>query len=246
MTDLSKTIAPSSEQLNADDLLSAPLTIRITQVRGRDDKQQPIAINFEGDEDKPYLPCKSMRRVLVNTWGADGKSYVGRSLTLYRDENVTYGNIKVGGLRISHMSHISEPVTLALTTTRAKRTPYTVKPLKAPAATASQQRVTPPPEPPSEPALEVTESVTDMAISEMTPDQVKAWAESFRAMVIKNGKTTAGMMELWNAEFDGHLVPMREGYPELFASVESWFGGRLKRFREQEAVEVGLRDEKHQ
>lgn len=129
MTDLAATIAPKSDQLNADDLIAGPKTITITGVRGSDDPDQPVAVHFEGDNRKPWKPCKSMRRVLVHAWGADGNAFVGRSLTLYRDEGVQFGGIKVGGIRISHMSHIERDMTMALTTTRAKRAPYTVKPL---------------------------------------------------------------------------------------------------------------------
>lgn len=131
MTDLAKTIAPKSDQLNADDLIAGPMTITITGVKGNDDADQPVSVAFEGDGGKPYKPCKSMRRVMVHCWGPDGKTYAGRRMTLYRDEGVQFGGIKVGGIRISHMSHIERETTMALTATRAKRTPYTVKPLKA-------------------------------------------------------------------------------------------------------------------
>lgn len=131
MTDLAKTIAPKSDQLNADDLIAGPLTITIKGVKGSDDPDQPVAVAFEGDNGKPYKPCKSMRRVMVHCWGADGNTYAGRRMTLYRDENVQFGGIKVGGIRISHLSHIDREMTMALTATRAKRTPYTVKPLRA-------------------------------------------------------------------------------------------------------------------
>jgi len=130
MTDLSTTIAPKSDQLNADDLIAGPKTITVTKVRGCSEPEQPVAVHFEGDDGKPYKPCKSMRRVMVNTWGADGSTYAGKSMTLYRDEGVMFGGIKVGGIRISHMSHIDREITMALTATRAKRTPYTVKPLR--------------------------------------------------------------------------------------------------------------------
>lgn len=129
MTDLAKTIAPKSDQLNADDLIAGPMTITITGVKGNDDADQPVSIAFEGDGGKPYKPCKSMRRVMVHCWGPDGKTYAGRRMTLYRDEGVQFGGIKVGGIRISHMSDIERETTMALTATRAKRTPYTVKPL---------------------------------------------------------------------------------------------------------------------
>lgn len=131
MTDLSQTIAPKSDQLNADDLISGPRTIKVTRVSRMNEPDQPIAVGFEGDNGKPYKPGKSMRRLLVHVWGADGNGYVGRRMTLFRDDAVQFGGMAVGGIRISHLSGIDKPVTMALTVTRAKRAPYTVKPLAA-------------------------------------------------------------------------------------------------------------------
>lgn len=129
MTDLSKTIAPKSDQLNADDLIAGPRVIKITKVSLTTIAEQPVALNFEGDNGKPYLPCKSMRRVLVTVWGQDGASFVGRSMRLYRDDKVTFGAVSVGGIRISHMSHIDKDHTMALTASKTQRKPFTVKPL---------------------------------------------------------------------------------------------------------------------
>ncbi len=130
MTDLSTTIAPKSDQLNADDLIAGPMTITITKVAANPSTaEQPIAIYFDGDNGKPYFACKSMRRVLVQVWGRDGNTYPGRQLTLYRDPSVKFGGLEVGGIRISHMSHIDAPITMALTATRAQRKPFTVQPL---------------------------------------------------------------------------------------------------------------------
>lgn len=128
MIDLRGTIKPKSDQLNADDLIGGPITIRITGVTVGEG-EQPVAISFDGDGGKPFKPGKSMRRVLVNLWGPDGETYVGRSLTLYRDEQVVFGGVEVGGIRISHMSHLQRETTMALTATKAKRKPFTVRPL---------------------------------------------------------------------------------------------------------------------
>jgi len=123
------TVKPKTDQLNADDLIGGrTMTIKVTKV-SLCAGDQPIAINFEGDNNKPYKPCKSMRRVLVKCWGENGNSYIGRSMTLYCDESVTFGGNKVGGIRISHMSDIKETITMALTASKANRKPYTVKPL---------------------------------------------------------------------------------------------------------------------
>ena len=135
MTDLSKTIEAKSNQLNADDLQAKPRTINITKVSAGN-SDQPIAINYEGDNKKPWYPCKSMRRLLVVVWGTDGASYVGKSLTLFRDPSVKWGGIEVGGIRISHMSNLDKAMTIALTATRGNKKPYTVKPLKVAAPTA--------------------------------------------------------------------------------------------------------------
>jgi len=119
------TIEPNSLQINADDLLAGPKTITVTEVIISDDKQQPVSIRFHGDNGKPYKPCKSMRRVLVRAWGSE-KSYPGRKMSLFCDPNVTFGADKVGGIRISHLSHIDEPLDIPLTVTRGRRKPYHV------------------------------------------------------------------------------------------------------------------------
>lgn len=129
MSSMLATITPKSDQLNADDLIGGQSkTIKVSKVSILAG-DQPVSLNYEGDNGKPYKPCKSMRRVLVQVWGSDGNAYVGRSMTLYRDDRVKFGGAEVGGIRISHMSGITEPVTLALTATRAQRKPYTVQPL---------------------------------------------------------------------------------------------------------------------
>ena len=128
--DISKTIEPKSDQLNADDLISGPKTIKIRDVKAVEADAQPVSIYFDGDNNKPYKPSKGMRRVLVALWGADAKSFVGRSLALYRDDKVKFGGIEVGGIRISHASHIKEPVRVLETVSRAKRRPITIDVLK--------------------------------------------------------------------------------------------------------------------
>lgn len=134
--DMLKTIEPKSDQMNSDDLIGGrTVTIKITKVSILAG-DQPVAIHYEGDNGKPYKPSKGMRRVLVNVWGPDANNYTGRRLTLYRDDKVTFGALAVGGIRISHMSDISEPVTLALTATRANKKPFTVMPLTGGAAAA--------------------------------------------------------------------------------------------------------------
>ena len=130
MSDMGQVIIPKSDQLNADDLLTGPKTIKITGVTVRGGQEQPVSIHYEGDDGKPYKSCKSMNRVLVMAWGPDSSKYVGRSLTLYCDPKVKWGGMEVGGIRISHMSDIDSKLTMALTVTRANKKPFTVLPLQ--------------------------------------------------------------------------------------------------------------------
>lgn len=129
MNDMSGVIKPKSDQWNSDDFLAGPRTITISRVTIAAG-EQPVSVFFDGDNGKPWKPCKSMARVMVHAWGADANNYVGRSLTLYRDPTVKWGGMAIGGIRISHMSHIDNPVTMSLTETKGKWKPYTVKPLK--------------------------------------------------------------------------------------------------------------------
>jgi len=129
MNNMAPVIVPQSTQQNADDFLSGPRTIKITAVKITPGAEQPCAISFEGDQNKPYFPCKSMARVLVNCWGPDANNYIGRSLTLYCDPAVTWGGMAVGGIRISHMSDIPSAQVMALTATRGNKKPFKVLPL---------------------------------------------------------------------------------------------------------------------
>lgn len=127
--DMSSVIEPRSDQINADDFVAGPRSYKIKSVAISPGSEQPVTIELEGS--KPWRPCKSMSRLLVAAWGADAKEYAGRSVTLYKDPKVKWGGLEVGGIRVSHLSHIDREMVVALTMTKGKRAPYTVKPLKA-------------------------------------------------------------------------------------------------------------------
>ncbi len=124
--DLSKTIIPKSDQLNADDLISGSKTIKIREVKAGADDTQPVNIYFYGDNNKPFKPCKSVRRILVQLWGSDGLKYIGRRITLFRDDTVKWAGVEIGGIRISHASHIESATRVLVTTAKNKRTPQTI------------------------------------------------------------------------------------------------------------------------
>jgi hypothetical protein len=125
---LRDTIVPKSDQLNSDTLLAGPITVTITDVR-RGTADQPIDIHIT-DGHQPWKPCKSMRRALISAWGDNGKEWIGKSMTLYCDPSVKFGGVAVGGIRVSHMSHLQSDLSLSLTSTRGKRTPHMIKKLE--------------------------------------------------------------------------------------------------------------------
>jgi hypothetical protein len=126
--DLTESIAPKSDQLNAEDLLTGPRTFTVERVTAGS-AEQPIEIHMAGFPGRPFKPSKTVRRILVAAWGPEASAYTGRRMTLYRDPSVRFGKDEVGGIRVSHLSDIDKRITLALTVTRGKRAPFAVDPL---------------------------------------------------------------------------------------------------------------------
>ena len=122
-----KSCEPKSDQLNADDLVSRPRVVTVTAVK-RGDAQQPVWIELA--EAKPYKPSKGMRRVLVAAWGDDPSVWIGRRMELFRDDNVSFGGVRVGGIRISALSGIKSDMTFLVTTDRGKRSEFHVRQLQ--------------------------------------------------------------------------------------------------------------------
>lgn len=129
MNDLSFTIKPKSDQLNADDLLAGHITVTVQAVNVADSPDQPVSV-VVGNGYQPYKPCKSMRRLMIAVWGKHDSDWIGQSMTLYNDLSVTWAGQAVGGIRISHMTGLTRPFSVALTATRGKRKPFTVEPLQ--------------------------------------------------------------------------------------------------------------------
>jgi hypothetical protein len=148
--DLSDTIAPKSDQLDAVDLLSGPRTFTIESV-SKGNAEQPVQIHL-AEFPRVWRPGKSMRRVLVAAWGPDASAYVGRRVTLYCDPDVKFGGDRVGGTRISHMTDLkgNKALSVPLLISRGKSAMFTVEPLTEPAA-------------PSEPTAEQVAASTDIA-----------------------------------------------------------------------------------
>lgn len=140
MVDIGDTVQAKSDQLNADDLLDGrSMVIKITRVIVKKG-DQPVTIHYENDNGKPYKPSLGMRRVLIAMWGETSADYVGRHLELYRDPEVQFGSLTVGGLRIGAASHIDRDRTIAIQVKKGKKAGHLVKLLRVPAGGGQQQR----------------------------------------------------------------------------------------------------------
>lgn len=189
--DIATTTAPKSDQLNAEDLLAGPMTFTIKEVT-EGTSEQPVNIHLAEMPGRPYRPSKSMRRVLLNAWGRETAPYAGRRITLYRDASVKFGPDAVGGIKISHLSHIDRPIGVALTVTRGKRATHTVDPLKeAPAQQPS----------PNAALLAQIKEAADAAKVDLATIAAE-WAESHDGQPIKDA-TDLGGLELVRDDLRG-------------------------------------------
>ncbi len=133
---MKKFIEPKSDQLNADDLIGSNRIIKITRVIVTDAEKQACSVFFEGDNGKPWKPCKTMGRVMVAAWGEDPKNFVGKHVELWRDSEVIFGGNKQGGIRIVGLSDIDSDFEISLTISRGFRKPVKIKKLTPPAGVA--------------------------------------------------------------------------------------------------------------
>lgn len=125
--DITETLAPKSDQMDAVDLLAGPRTFTIEDVT-KGNAEQPVQVRL-AEFPRPWRPGKSMRRVLAACWGADASQWHGRKLTLFCDPRVQFGGEEVGGIRIAALSHIDSPKKVPLLVTRGRSAIFVVEPL---------------------------------------------------------------------------------------------------------------------
>jgi hypothetical protein len=125
--DISETLAPASDQLDAIELVAGPRIFTVASVsRGSD--EQPVNVHF-ADFPRPWRPSKGMRRVLAACWGSDAAHWAGRRVELFFDPSVTFGKDTPGGTRIRALSHIDKPKSVPLLVSRGKSAMFRVQPL---------------------------------------------------------------------------------------------------------------------
>ena len=126
--DITETLTPSSSQINADDFAGRTAVVTVAGVE-KIAGEQPLAVHLHEFPGRPWKPGKTVRRILAAAWGTDASQWTGRRAELFTDQEVTFGKVKVGGIRVSRLSHLDKPLTLALTATRGKKQTHRIDPL---------------------------------------------------------------------------------------------------------------------
>lgn len=126
--DITDTLAPKSDQLDAVELINGPRTFTVERVDVRKGAEQPVSVHFL-EFDRPWRPGRNQRRVLSYCWGQHSSQWAGRRVTLVRDPEVVYGGKKVGGIRIQTLSHIDGPMSAPILEGQGRPGTYEVLPM---------------------------------------------------------------------------------------------------------------------
>lgn len=219
MIDMSEVIVAKSDQINGPDLMDAPRTVTIAGVR-KTGKEQAVEIRLEG-EDKVWRPCKTTVRIMVAGWKADGAQWVGKQATLIYDPNVTFGKLKPGGIRISHMSHLNGNLVVCLQERRGSLKEFIIKPLAQRPATNTRPPATTPP--PVSDGGSTSSAGAGAAPTGELPTTAQEWiAETMRQ--IAACETIADLAELQAGKTKG--LARLEAFPKAHADVVALFNDR--------------------
>jgi hypothetical protein len=90
-----------------------------------------VSIYFaELPKGRPFKPSKTVLRLLVAGLGKETNDWPESvRMTLYRAPEVKWAGEEVGGIRLSHLSHIAAPLKVALKESQKKKVLWTVQPL---------------------------------------------------------------------------------------------------------------------
>jgi hypothetical protein len=124
------TLKLKTDQFNTDDFVAGSKTFKIADATQGSDEQQ-WNIHLEGEK-RVWRPPPTVMKILMAAWGDESDDWIGRQVTLYRDETVTFGREATGGIRVSHMSNLpgDKTFTIKLISTRGKKEVHRVEPLK--------------------------------------------------------------------------------------------------------------------
>lgn len=104
------------------------------------DKQRH-AVQLKELNGKTWVPALTVLKALASIWGMETSNWVGQRLTLYRDPKVKIGKEVVGGIRVSHVTGITEPKTVKVKGAMNRPVSYTFQPLPDAASAPTQDTI---------------------------------------------------------------------------------------------------------
>jgi len=123
------TTLSKSDQANAADLLGGPLLGTIVDIQMTGSSDQPVSI-FLDSHPQPWKPSKTFRRVLATCWPESPSEWIGRQVVIYCDPTIKWAGEPVGGIAISHLSHISKSIPVSVNAAKNKKRTVTVEPYR--------------------------------------------------------------------------------------------------------------------
>lgn len=173
--DLQRATQAKSDQLNSCDILGGSLVAKIVDVKSGS-SEQPVIIVIDSWP-QPWKPSKTSLRVLCACWGNDPQQWIGRYAVLFCDETVKFGGEAIGGIRTSHLSHITGTKKVAVNTTRGKKGIQTVEPYH-PQEQAAPVNAEPVFWPDDAFAKQLIKAQTKIDSGELKPEAFIAWMEN--------------------------------------------------------------------
>lgn len=128
--DLAIYTRPKSDRFTMGYFVHGPETFTVRAVDTNGPEGYETQIYFEEVKDRVYHPGAQALFVLVALWGANGRAYVGRRMTLAPDYGAKRLSRTGETLRISHLSHIDGGKQVWVRTGKnTPKAPYDVHPL---------------------------------------------------------------------------------------------------------------------
>lgn len=129
---MKRTVRKNTDQLNYEDFLGG--VTRVVKITGVSDGRKEAQYDFsiEGD-DRYWRPPATVLKLIILAYGDDDDNWIGKYAQLFGDPDVKMKGQKVGGIRISHLSHLKDdkPLEASLTVTRGQSAVFTVQPITA-------------------------------------------------------------------------------------------------------------------
>jgi hypothetical protein len=168
-----------SDRLNYENFIMGAKEFKISKLAKKTDQGKArLLIYFEGHEATPYWPSLGMIKCLSSPdgWGESPFSeWIGRSMTLFGEPTVVYAGKEIGGIQISHISHIKTEYSTKITLRRGMRIDFTIEPIAVMSAAPAKPARPATPYPAEQFAAQLDKMRGSIASGKATADKIVAY-----------------------------------------------------------------------